>query len=52
MAGKTFLLELNCFNCHIKLTEEMQLGEAIYLNIGLEKVNFLSFTVAKHSYFY
>ena len=52
VAGKTFLQYLNCFNCHVKLTEETQLGEAVYLNIGLEKDNFLSFTVAKHSYFY
>ena len=37
VAGKTFLQYLNCFNCHVKLTEEIQLGEAIYLNIGLEK---------------
>ena len=37
VVGKMFLQQLNCFNCHVKLTEEIQLGEAIYLNIGLEK---------------
>ena len=33
VAGKTFLLELNSSNCPVKLKEENQLDEAIYLNI-------------------
>ena len=43
VAGKTFLLELNSSNCQLKLKEEHQLDEAIYLNIGLENDNFLSY---------